>query len=184
METSYDDFMAKHLKSNADGFNVVEQADTDRANFQKAKDFYNTCMNPERSIAEIYPDIAYIRNNLMSNNTTPETMPTQLGHVLAFLTRSGVTSIIDAIVTRNDENHDYNMILINLPKASEEAAESIEAAITKTLGQHNQTQQVVKASHDANIQLWSQSEVKAAISNYVDVQEQLKNITEVYVYND
>ncbi|CAO0795618.1 unnamed protein product [Mucor circinelloides] len=179
METSYDDFMAKHLKSNADGFNVVEQADTDRANFQKAKDFYNTCMNPERSIAEIYPDIAYIRNNLMSNNTTPETMPTQLGHVLAFLTRSGVTSIIDAIVTRNDENHDYNMILINLPKASEEAAESIEAAITKTLGQHNQTQQVLKASHDANIQLWSQSEVKAAISNYVDVQEQLKNITEV-----
>src|SRR6478735_4568438 len=66
METSYDDFMAKHLKSNADGFNIVEQADTDRANFQKAKDFYNTCMNPERSITEIYPDIAYIRNNLMS----------------------------------------------------------------------------------------------------------------------
>ncbi|KAK4516221.1 Phospholipid metabolism protein [Mucor velutinosus] len=178
METSYDDFIAKHLKSNADGFNVAEQADTDRANFQKAKDFYNTCMNPERSITEIYPDIAYLRNTLMGNHTTPETVPAQLGHVLAFFTRSGVSSIVDALVTRNDENHDYNMILFNVPKVPDEDIKSIEAAITKTLGQHNQTQQVVKASHDANIQLWSQNQVKTAIDTYVGVQEQLQNITE------
>ncbi|KAF1799012.1 hypothetical protein V8B55DRAFT_1598347 [Mucor lusitanicus] len=178
METSYDDFIANHLKSNADGFNVVEQADTDRANFQKAKDFYNSCLNPERSITEVYPDIALLRNTLMGNYTTTETIPTRLGHVLAFLTRSGVSSIVDASVTRNDENHDYNMIVFNVPKVPDEAIESIEAAVTKTLGQHNQTQQVVKASHDANLQLWSQSQVKTAIETYVGVQEQLKNITE------
>lgn len=181
METSYDDFIANHLKSNADGFNVVEQADTDRANFQKAKDFYNSCLNPERSITEVYPDIALLRNTLMGNYTTTETIPTRLGHVLAFLTRSGVSSIVDASVTRNDENHDYNMIVFNVPKVPDEAIESIEAAVTKTLGQHNQTQQVVKASHDANLQLWSQSQVKTAIETYVGVQEQLKNITEAYV---
>ncbi|GAN10400.1 neprilysin isoform X2 [Mucor ambiguus] len=178
METSYDDFIAKHLKSNADGFNVAEQADTDRANFQKAKDFYNTCMNPERSVAEVYPDIAYLRNTLMGNHTTPEDVPAQLGHVLAFLTRSGVSSIVDASVTRNDENHDYNMVLFNPPKVPTEDIESIEAAVTNTLGQNNQTQQVIKASHDANVQLWSQNRVKSAIETYVGVQEQLQNITE------
>ncbi|KAL9545505.1 hypothetical protein MBANPS3_007114 [Mucor bainieri] len=177
METTYDDFIAKHLKSNADGFHVAEQADTDRANFQKAKDFYNTCLNPERSLTEVYPDIAYLRNTLMGNHTTPETIPAQLGHVLAFLTRSGVSSIVDASVIRNDQDHDYNMVYITIPEASAEAIESIEAAITKTLGQHNQTQQTIKASQDANVQLWSQSQVKTAIETYVYVQEKLENIT-------
>lgn len=182
METSYDDFIAKHLKTNADGFHVAEQADTDRANFQKAKDFYNVCLKPERSIAEVYPDIAYLRNTLMGNHTTPETIPAQLGHVLAFLTRSDVPSIVDASVTRNDENHDYNMIFFTALKVSPEPIKFIEAVVTNTLGQHNQTQQVIKASHDANIQLWSQSQVKTAVSTYVGVQEQVQKIFEAYVY--
>ncbi|KAL9557640.1 hypothetical protein MBANPS3_001290 [Mucor bainieri] len=177
MESSYDDFMAKHLKTNADGYHVAEQADTDRANFQKAQDLYHTCLNPERSILEVYPDIAYIRNTLMSNQTTPESIPAQLGHVLAFFTRSGAASIVDAVVTRNDLNHDYNMIVLNVPKVPAETIDSIEAVVTKTFGQHNQTQQVIKATQDANIQLWSQSQVKSAIETYVNVQSQLQNIS-------
>lgn len=178
MESSYDDFMSKQLKTNADGFNVVEQADTDRSNFQKAKDYYNTCLHPERSIVDLYPEIAYIRNTLFSINSTVDLVPKNLGHTLAYFTRHSVSSFIDAIVTRNDQNHDYNFAFIQNPTIEEETVKGVEYIIGKALGQQNKTQTELNASRSSDIQLWSQSEVKAAVNTYIDVQAQLKNISD------
>lgn len=179
MESSYDDFMSKQLKTNADGFNVVEQADIDRSNFQKAKDFYNTCLHPERSIVDLYPEIADIRNTLFSINSTADSIPKNLGHTLAYFTRRSVSSFIDAIVIRNDQNHDYNFAFIQNPTIKEETDKGVENIISKILGQQNKTQSELDASHSSNIQLWSQSEVKVAVNTYIDVQDQLRNITDM-----
>lgn len=179
MESSYDDFMSKQLKTNADGFNVVEQADTDRSNFQKTKDYYNICLQSERSIVDLYPEIAYIRNTLFSINSTADLIPKNLGHTLAYFTRHSIPSFFDAIVTRNDQNHDYNFAFIQNPTIGEETVKIVEKIISETLGQQNKTQSELNASHSSNIQLWSQSEVKAAANTYIDIQAQLKNITDM-----
>ncbi|KAI8639292.1 hypothetical protein BD408DRAFT_421706 [Parasitella parasitica] len=179
METTYDEFMANQLKTNTDGFNVAEQRDTDRANFQKAKDYYNVCTHQERGTAELYPDIAHIRNDLISVNTTAGSIPKQLAHTLAYFIRQNVISLIETKITRNDEDHDYNTILIGAPTIDkEENAEIAEKVISKVLGQHNQTQQLLDAAHMMNIDLWSPHEIKAAVENYFDVQTQLNNLTD------
>ncbi|CEP07739.1 hypothetical protein [Parasitella parasitica] len=179
MESTYDDFMANQLKTNAEGFNVAEQRDIDSANFQKAKDYYNVCTSVERGAAEIYPDIAHIRNGLLSINETADSIPKQLAHTLAYFTRQNAPSLIEVKITRNDKDHDYNTVVILDPTiSSEEDEESTEKVINKLLGQHNQTRQVLDTVRSMNIELWSQDEVKNAVENYFRVQTQLKNLTE------
>lgn len=174
--------MAKQIKSNPEGFHVPEQADLDRANFQKMKDYYNVCLHPDRPVTAIYSDISYLQNTLLPvESLSADSLPMQLGTTLAFFTASSINSFIETVVTRNDLDHAYNTAFIKFPTVEEEPEEAIELIIGKALGNFNQSKHVLLASKSSNVSLWSQSEIKNAIKIYTGVQDKLQNITATQV---
>ncbi|KAI7905209.1 uncharacterized protein BX663DRAFT_502120 [Cokeromyces recurvatus] len=178
LDGTYED-ISKNLKTNSDGFNLVEQADIDKSNFQFLKDYYEVCLNLQpiisQSIAPLYADIAHIQNDLF---------PVNLALIMAHFTREGIPFFFNPVTQIDIFNHEYDIPVINLADLNVDMnlGELLTTYISSTLqypkNDTTHAQFLLQESQKTNISFWTPEEIDTAVINFRNFEEKLMNATE------
>ncbi|RCH85801.1 hypothetical protein CU098_002675, partial [Rhizopus stolonifer] len=202
LEGSYQDIYS-HLFSTADGFHTDDQAKADKENFDTMKNYYDLCMNENKTNSlgptPIYEIIAMVENNLFpvkDNNSTmiDKNATLWMSQTLAFLNKYDISTLNSISVGADDKRPDWNAIWFDQaelglpsreyysdPTAISKYKTGLEDILYKVLGDYsNNTQDADMRrlqSNKTGFGLWTKEKITASVDRYIAFETQLANIS-------
>ncbi|KAG2228894.1 hypothetical protein INT48_001896, partial [Thamnidium elegans] len=171
-----------------------DKAETDKNNFLIAKNYYDSCLNDEARLATgatpIFPIIAEIENSFFPIDMPVS--PQNMAEALASSTAYGIQTIFKFLREYGPYNRDYKAAFIlgldyevaisgNNQRSELYYRAFLTDMLSSTLGDSSQDEAynalVKQESQISNMTLWSASKIQSAITNMIEFEKKMVEIT-------